>query len=124
MKIRVKLTSAVVLLLASLAAAAQTAPPTKSPRVPAILSAQTAPKQRRKVDRAAAYYHYSLGRRYEALAAIYGTSGYAKMAIKEYRLAIENDPSSKYLKGRLAELLDKTSLQAGIPSVPDEAQEQ
>jgi hypothetical protein len=101
MKISSKLT-VVVFLLASLAAVAQAAPATKSEAPgPAKLPKQTPPQQPKKLDRAAAYYHYSLAHRFEHLAAIYGSSDYANKAIREYQLAIENDPSSDYLKARL-----------------------
>ncbi len=68
-------------------------------------AAQTAPK---KVDRAAAYYHYALAHMYEEMVAMYGRSEYATKAIEEYRLAIENDPSSEFLNAGLAELYAKT----------------
>jgi tetratricopeptide (TPR) repeat protein len=109
----------VVLLLASLAGAAQTAPAGK----PAAPPAQTAPQAQsttkpgntestpnppRKTDHAAAYYHYAMAHMYEELVAIYGRPEYANKAIDEYRLAIENDPSSEYLNSGLAELYAKT----------------
>ena len=67
--------------------------------------AQQAPK---KVDRAAAYYHYSLAHIYEELVSMYGRSEFASKAIEEYRLAIQNDPASEYLNAGLAELYAKT----------------
>ena len=45
---------------------------------------------------------------YEEMVAMYGRSEYATKAIEEYRLAIENDPSSEYLNAGLAELYAKT----------------
>src|SRR5215469_11486976 len=57
-----------------------------------------------KVDKAAAYYHYSLAHMYEEQVAVYGRSEMASKAIDEYRLAIEADPSSEYLTSGLAEL--------------------
>ena len=62
----------------------------------------------KKTDRAAAYYHYSLAHMYEEMVAMYGRAEYATKAIEEYRLAIENDPSSEYLNAGLAELYAKT----------------
>ncbi len=59
-------------------------------------------------DHAAAYYHYSMAHIYEELVAVYGRSDLANKAIEEYRLAIENDPSSEYLNAGLAELYAKT----------------
>lgn len=59
-------------------------------------------------DRAAAYYHFGLAHMYEEMMAMYGRSEYATKAIDEYRLAIENDPSSEYLNAGLAELYART----------------
>ena len=66
------------------------------------------PKTDKKPDQAAAYYHFSLAHMYEEMMAMYGRSEYATKAIEEYRLAIENDPSSEYLNASLAELYAKT----------------
>src|ERR1044071_3444158 len=109
----------VIILLASLAGAAQTSPspePGTKPEssVPATVQKQptanaegasTAP---RKTDKAAAYYHYSVAHMYEELVAIYGRPEYATKAIEEYRLAIDNDPGSEDLNAGLAELFAKT----------------
>jgi tetratricopeptide (TPR) repeat protein len=62
----------------------------------------------RKVDRATAYYHYSLAHMYEEQVAVYGRSDLANKAIEEYRLAIDADPTSEYLTSGLAELYAKT----------------
>ncbi|MFI5111820.1 MAG: tetratricopeptide repeat protein [Terriglobales bacterium] len=97
----------VVLLLASLAGVAQTAP-AKPAGPPEQLSPQTEPKQGKKADHAAAYYHYAMAHMYEELVAMYGRPEYANKAIDEYRLAIENDPASEYLNAGLAELYAKT----------------
>ena len=66
------------------------------------------PKAGKKPDQAAAYYHFALAHMYEEMMAMYGRSEYATKAIEEYRLAIENDPSSEYLNASLAELYAKT----------------
>jgi tetratricopeptide (TPR) repeat protein len=66
------------------------------------------PQAAHKVDKAAAYYHYSLAHMYEEQVAVYGRSEMASKAIDEYRLAIEADPSSEYLTSGLAELYAKT----------------
>jgi tetratricopeptide (TPR) repeat protein len=66
------------------------------------------PKADKKPDQAAAYYHFSLAHMYEEMMAMYGRSEFATKAIEEYRLAIENDPSSEYLNASLAELYAKT----------------
>jgi tetratricopeptide (TPR) repeat protein len=66
------------------------------------------PKTDKKPDQGEAYYHFSLAHMYEEMMAMYGRSEYATKAIEEYRLAIENDPSSEYLNAALAELYAKT----------------
>jgi len=62
----------------------------------------------RKVDRAAAYYHYTLAHMYEEMVTAYGRSDLANKAIEEYRTAIDADPSSEFLTASLAELYVKT----------------
>jgi tetratricopeptide (TPR) repeat protein len=62
----------------------------------------------RKVDKAAAYYHYTLAHMYEEMVTAYGRSDLAMKATEEYRLAIESDPSSEFLTASLAELYVKT----------------
>jgi tetratricopeptide (TPR) repeat protein len=62
----------------------------------------------RRVDRAAAYFHYTLAHMYEEQITIYGRSELANKAMEEYRLAIEADPSSEFLTSALAELYVKT----------------
>ncbi len=62
----------------------------------------------RKVDRAAAYYHYTVAHMYEDQFAVYNRSDLATKAIEEYRLAIDADPTSEYLTSGLAELYAKT----------------
>ena len=61
----------------------------------------------RKLDRAAAYYHYALAHMYEEQLG-YGRSDMATKAIEEYRLAIDADPTSEYLTSALAEMYVKT----------------
>src|SRR5215467_5950512 len=85
-------------LAIALAAFAQEAPASKP--------ATTTPP--RKIDRAAAYYHYALAHMYEEQVAVYGRSDLATKAIDEYRQAIEADPGSEYLTSALAELYAKT----------------
>ena len=62
----------------------------------------------RKVDKSAAYYHYTLAHMYEEMVTAYGRSDLATKATEEYRLAIEADPSSEFLTSALAELYVKT----------------
>jgi tetratricopeptide (TPR) repeat protein len=83
----------------SAAAVAQTA-------APAPNESQTPAKT---PDRAASYYHYALAHNYEELATLYGRSEYITRAIEEYKLAIQNDPSSEYLNAGLAELYARTN---------------
>jgi tetratricopeptide (TPR) repeat protein len=71
-------------------------------------SKPASPPPTRKVDKAAAYYHYALAHMYEEQVAVYGRSELATKAIEEYRLAIEADPTSQYLTSALAELYAKT----------------
>jgi tetratricopeptide (TPR) repeat protein len=61
-----------------------------------------------KVDKAAAYYHYTLAHMYEEQVTMYGRSDLADKAMEEYRLAIQADPSSEFLTSGLAELYVKT----------------
>jgi len=89
-----------VLLVATAASFGQSAntPDTKQPESSPV----------RKVDKAAAYYHYTLAHMYEEQVAVYGRSDLANKAIDEYRAAIEADPGSEYLTSGLAELYAKT----------------
>jgi tetratricopeptide (TPR) repeat protein len=91
------------------AAAAQTnssAPADSAPDAKGSSKAsQPAP---RKVDHAAAYYHYTVAHMYEEQVTVYGRSELANKAMEEYRLAIEADPSSEFLTSGLAELYVKT----------------
>jgi tetratricopeptide (TPR) repeat protein len=90
----------VLLIFAAASAFAQQAPSTDSK--------PAAQPSARKVDRATAYYHYSLAHMYEEQVAVYGRSDLANKAIEEYRLAIDADPTSEYLTSGLAELYAKT----------------
>lgn len=96
---------------------AQPRNPAQTPRpAPAAQPKQAAPAAQanqptppaNKPDRAAAYYHFSMGHMYEEMMAMYGRSDYATKAIEEYRLAIQNDPSSEFLNAALAELYART----------------
>jgi tetratricopeptide (TPR) repeat protein len=69
----------------------------------------TAPSTPSKpADRAAAYYHFGLAHMYEDMATNYSRPEYATRAIEEYKLALDADPSSKYLNSGLAELYLRT----------------
>src|SRR6202789_3040467 len=66
------------------------------------------PSATAKPDRAAAYYHFGLAHMYEDMATNYGRPEYATRAIEEYKLALDADPTSKYLNSGLAELYLRT----------------
>ena len=89
----------------SAAVAQTTQPPATQDTKPPDSSSQPSP---RKVDKAAAYYHYTLAHMYEEMVTAYGRSDLAIKATEEYRLAIEADPSSEFLTSALAELYVKT----------------
>jgi tetratricopeptide (TPR) repeat protein len=92
--------------VASTAAVSQTSPSVQpDPAQPDAKPAQSSP---RKVDKAAAYYHYTLAHMYEEMVTAYGRSDLATKATEEYRLAIDADPSSEFLTSGLAELYVKT----------------
>lgn len=59
-------------------------------------------------DRAEAYYHYMLAHQYEEMANTYGRQEYATRAIEEYKMALNDDPESKFLNSGLAELYYRT----------------
>jgi tetratricopeptide (TPR) repeat protein len=61
-----------------------------------------------QVNRSEAYYHFQLAHMYEEMVAMTGLSEYATKAVDEYKLAIQNDPTSEYLNASLAELYAKT----------------
>ena len=98
--------SVVVFLFLAAAAAAQTTSSAEKPAEPK--AATPAASSLHKLDRAAAYYHYTLAHMYEEQITIYGRSELANKAMEEYRLAIEADPSSEFLTSALAELYVKT----------------
>jgi tetratricopeptide (TPR) repeat protein len=55
-------------------------------------------------DHAKSYFHFMLARRYKELAAAYNRPEYIDRAVSEYKLAIEADPDSLFLRTELAEL--------------------
>ena len=83
------------------------ASPTSSPDASSS-DAKPTQSSPRKVDKSAAYYHYTLAHMYEEMVTAYGRSDLAPKATEEYRLAIEADPSSEFLTSALAELYVKT----------------
>jgi len=89
------------------AAVAQTSPSSSDANA-AQPDTKAAPPTPRKVDKSAAYYHYTMAHMYEEMVTAYGRSDLATKATEEYRLAIEADPSSEFLTSALAELYVKT----------------
>jgi len=59
-------------------------------------------------DTSDAYYHFMMAHEYEEMATTFGRSEYATRAIEEYKMALNADPSSKYLNSHLAELYFRT----------------
>jgi tetratricopeptide (TPR) repeat protein len=106
---------ALLLLTASLAA--QQPASNSAPTQPAQQPADAAPH---KVDKAAAYYHFTMAHMYEEEMAVYGRSDLVSKAIQEYRLAIDADPTSEYLTSALAEVYARTGR---IRDAVSEAQE-
>jgi tetratricopeptide (TPR) repeat protein len=92
-----------LLTAASLFMAAQQ--PASNP--PAAQPAQPTESEH-KVDKAAAYYHFTMAHTYEEEMAVYGRSDLVGKAIQEYRLAIEADPNSQFLTSALAEVYART----------------
>jgi tetratricopeptide (TPR) repeat protein len=81
-------------------------PPVKTDRFIVPTTAPSTPAK--PADRAAAYYHFGLAHMYEDMATNYSRPEYATRAIEEYKLALDADPSSKYLNSGLAELYLRT----------------
>jgi len=63
-----------------------------------------APPSASETDHSSAYYHYMLARRYKELAQIYSRQEFVDKAISEYKLAMESDPTSLFLRVELADL--------------------
>ena len=99
----------VLLTIGAISVSAAVAQTNQSPAVPdASQPEKPSQSSPRKVDKAAAYYHYALAHMYEEMVTAYGRSDLATKATEEYRLAIEADPSSEFLTSALAELYVKT----------------
>jgi tetratricopeptide (TPR) repeat protein len=95
-----------LLLLPTLVFAQQPSTKTESAASPAKPAASAGAPA--KVDKAAAYYHFTMAHMYEEQMAAYGRSDLVSRAIEEYRLALEADPTSEYLSSGLAELYART----------------
>ena len=94
-----------LLLSCSWVSLAQAKPADSAPQAAAPVAASNTAKA---PDKAAAYYHFAMAHIYEEMMSMYGRSEYANKAVDEYRLAIENDPTSDYLNAGLAELYART----------------
>jgi tetratricopeptide (TPR) repeat protein len=67
--------------------------------------AQTAPAPPQPVDKAAAYYNFSMGHLYAELAGVYGNrSEYVNKAIDHYKQALKLDPGASFLFEELTDL--------------------
>jgi tetratricopeptide (TPR) repeat protein len=97
-------------LVCASSAVAQTAPAPAAAATTAPSAAGSSPAAAatQKPDRSAAYYHFGLAHMYEDMATNYGRPEYATRAIEEYKLALNADPTSKYLNSGLAELYLRT----------------
>lgn len=95
----------------ALTVSAQTQTPPKAspaPNAPATQAGAKNAPESDTPDTAGAYYHYMMAHDYEEMATTFGRSEYATRAIEEYKMALNADPSSKYLNSHLAELYFKT----------------
>ena len=108
------------LFYASLFLTASLAAQQPAPNSAASQPTQPAESVPRKVDKAAAYYHFTMAHMYEEEMAVYGRSDLVSKAIQEYRLAIDADPGSEYLTSALAEVYARTGR---IRDAVSEAQE-
>ncbi|QHN02866.1 tetratricopeptide repeat protein [Granulicella sp. WH15] len=108
------LLTAASLLLASHAVLAQV-PASAAPVVP---------------DHSAAYYHEGLAHMYEEMAISGGRPDYATQAIEQYKLALDADPDSRFLRDGLADLYFKvgrireavTAAQDQVKKNPDDVE--
>lgn len=69
---------------------------------PGRLDAQTSPEA--NAERGDAYYHFSLAHLYQQLALQFVRQEYVDRAVSEYKLAIQADPESDYLRQELIKL--------------------
>src|SRR5579864_2449198 len=97
---------ALLLLSSSLVLAQQ--PSSSADAAAPAKAVEPAESTAQKVDKAAAYYHFTMAHMYEEEMAAYGRSDLVSKAIDEYRLALEADPTSEYLTSGLAELYART----------------
>lgn len=96
----------------ALPSGAQTQQPSSSP---AQSASESAP------DMGNAYYHFMLAQQYEEMAQTYGNGDYANRAIDEYKMALNDDPTSAYLNSHLADLYLATGhIREAIEAAQDE----
>jgi tetratricopeptide (TPR) repeat protein len=70
----------------------------------AAFSQNTTPKSQ-EINKATAYYNYSLGHLYAELAAAYGNRGdYFNKAVESYRTALKADPGASFIAEELSDL--------------------
>jgi tetratricopeptide (TPR) repeat protein len=99
------------LLGASLVAFAQqpSSAPQQTPPAAADSQPPAAPAPAATIpNRSDAYYHFQLGHVDEDTAALTGRDEFASKAVKEYKSALQADPTSSYLATALAELYART----------------
>lgn len=92
---------------------AQTSKAAPTPKTAQAAPDNATPKADQKPDttadkQAQAYYHYMMAHEYEEMATTFGRTEYATRAIEEYKTALNDDPSSKYLNSQLADLYFRT----------------
>src|SRR5260370_40565006 len=90
--------------LPAVAAAQQTPSSTAEPKTSDSKSSQSKSPQAspRKLDRAAAYYHYTVAHMYEEQITVSARIDLANKSLAESRQAIDADPSYELLTSRLA----------------------
>ncbi|HEY6448791.1 MAG TPA: tetratricopeptide repeat protein [Acidobacteriaceae bacterium] len=91
----------------------QATPATSAPAAQASQTSDAKQAQKPEADAPSsdegnAYFHYMLAHEYEEEATTYGRSEYSSRAIEEYKMALNDDPTSKYLNSHLAELYFRT----------------
>jgi tetratricopeptide (TPR) repeat protein len=97
--------AASIVLLLSAPGFAQSATPAKAPAA-AKSAAPASPKP--EADRSVAYYHLALANMYEDEALENGNTDSARLAVDEYKNALDADPNSPQLNDGLADLYFRT----------------
>ena len=75
---------------------------------PAQSAARQAESAKAVPNKAEAYYHYALAHMYEEMGVAYNRQEYLSKALEEYKLAMQNDPTSPFLSAELADLYART----------------